>query len=322
MPRVKKVVDCKNENGQQLYQVKWESSWETAESLAGCQSLINEFWDYVHNCRHAGGFSPKQNKKPKLEIKQDQSTPLKQEPFSPVHSSHYNFGYISLLNSSVLSTEKFPIGQELMGNVFLSTPERIKIKKENQTDVAYPNFQQSNVSIIQQANNKMSNIQQPNIQQSSTKQSNIQQFNIQQVTKTESSNESDYSFSSASSPLSNQNKGVGRGKGRGLQFGQALNHGTPNKQLNAATKLDEPGALSSSTLEGFVVSWENENPHCRIVFLCRSCNKEMNYKLKGNWKAHFITHMDVKPFQCEICNLSFAQKIQLIKHMAKKHNIN
>ncbi|XP_065669868.1 zinc finger protein 846 isoform X4 [Hydra vulgaris] len=313
MPRVKKVVDCKNENGQQLYQVKWESSWETAESLAGCQSLINEFWDYVHNCRHAGGFSPKQNKKPKLEIKQDQSTPLKQEPFSPVHSSHYNFGYISLLNSSVLSTEKFPIGQELMGNVFLSTPERIKIKKENQTDVAYPNFQQSNVSIIQQANNKMSNIQQPNIQQSSTKQSNIQQFNIQQVTKTESSNESDYSFSSASSPLSNQNKGVGRGKGRGLQFGQALNHGTPNKQLNAATKLDEPVSNTAKYYEKVIESWNH--PHVKIILVCRVCNKEQKSTNPLTWKLHFLTHSESKPYNCNVCGRGFVQTTAFKLHM-------
>lgn len=67
-----------------------------------------------------------------------------------------------------------------------------------------------------------------------------------------------------------------------------------------------------SNVNAIVANWDN--PFCRIAFLCRVCNKEMNIKYRGNWKAHFNTHTDVKPFKCNVCGKDFAQKIQLQKH--------
>lgn len=46
---IKKIIDCKiNENGQQMYKVKWECTWEPAENLVTCQYLVDEFWSYVN----------------------------------------------------------------------------------------------------------------------------------------------------------------------------------------------------------------------------------------------------------------------------------
>jgi len=49
---IKKIIDCKiGEDGQQLYKVKWQATWEPAESLVTCQHLIDEFWSYVNTVK-------------------------------------------------------------------------------------------------------------------------------------------------------------------------------------------------------------------------------------------------------------------------------
>lgn len=48
---IKKIVDCKVENGRQMFKVKWAPTWEPAENLAGCQHLINKFWSHVNSVK-------------------------------------------------------------------------------------------------------------------------------------------------------------------------------------------------------------------------------------------------------------------------------
>lgn len=43
----KKVIDYKVYNGKQYYKVKWESSWESEESLTEYQDLVDQFWQFV-----------------------------------------------------------------------------------------------------------------------------------------------------------------------------------------------------------------------------------------------------------------------------------
>jgi len=50
---IKKIIDCKiAEDGQQLYKVKWQATWEPAESLVSCQHLIDEFWSFVNKVKN------------------------------------------------------------------------------------------------------------------------------------------------------------------------------------------------------------------------------------------------------------------------------
>lgn len=50
---------------------------------------------------------------------------------------------------------------------------------------------------------------------------------------------------------------------------------------------------------------------------CKTCFKA--FSSNSSLRKHEFTHMDVKPHKCDICNVSFAQKIQLRLHN-KKHN--
>lgn len=46
---IEKIIDCKmGDEGQQMYKVKWQSTWEPVENLAGCQNLVDEFWSHVN----------------------------------------------------------------------------------------------------------------------------------------------------------------------------------------------------------------------------------------------------------------------------------
>lgn len=50
---------------------------------------------------------------------------------------------------------------------------------------------------------------------------------------------------------------------------------------------------------------------------CKTCLK--TFSSNSSLRKHEFTHMDVKPHKCDLCNVSFAQKIQLRLHN-KKHN--
>lgn len=49
---IKKIIDCKiNEDGKQMFKVKWEPTWEPAENLSSCQHLIDEFWSFIYKSK-------------------------------------------------------------------------------------------------------------------------------------------------------------------------------------------------------------------------------------------------------------------------------
>lgn len=55
----------------------------------------------------------------------------------------------------------------------------------------------------------------------------------------------------------------------------------------------------------------------KTIPTCKTCFK--TFSSNSSLRKHEYTHLDVKPHKCEICNASFAQKIQLRLHN-KKHN--
>ena len=130
-------------------------------------------------------------------------------PFS-ISSQNTNFGCISSLTSPTLITNsKFlykqysinsALSANVIANVCLSTPEKYKFQKENQTEEMQP---------------------------------------FQQPIKTEPNFESPCSFSPVNSPLHKQVKSWAKGKGSRSQVAQNLYQGTPNKQLYASTKSDD-----------------------------------------------------------------------------------
>lgn len=48
---IKKIIDCKIANGQQMYKVQWEPTWEPAINLQGFPDLIDDFWSLINNAK-------------------------------------------------------------------------------------------------------------------------------------------------------------------------------------------------------------------------------------------------------------------------------
>jgi len=54
-------------------------------------------------------------------------------------------------------------------------------------------------------------------------------------------------------------------------------------------------------------------------YTCTKCEK--TFSRAGNLRAHMLIHSGVKPFPCKLCDKECREKIQLIKHLKKKHGI-
>jgi len=54
-------------------------------------------------------------------------------------------------------------------------------------------------------------------------------------------------------------------------------------------------------------------------YTCTKCQK--TFSRAGNLRAHKLIHTGVKPFPCKLCDKECREKIQLIKHLKKKHSI-
>lgn len=62
---------------------------------------------------------------------------------------------------------------------------------------------------------------------------------------------------------------------------------------------------------------ENVNPDPTPKFLCDKCPKSFHnmYHLK----RHLITHSDVRPFECKLCNQGFKRRDKLVSHFKRMH---
>ena len=54
-------------------------------------------------------------------------------------------------------------------------------------------------------------------------------------------------------------------------------------------------------------------------FQCETCSK--TFSRKGSLRTHKLLHSGMKPFPCPLCDKKCREKIQLIKHLLKKHQI-
>jgi len=54
------------------------------------------------------------------------------------------------------------------------------------------------------------------------------------------------------------------------------------------------------------------------VYSCKHCGKVLSSR--GNLKKHEIIHLNVKPWQCKDCNLTFNQARDLKTHQMQKHS--
>lgn len=61
------------------------------------------------------------------------------------------------------------------------------------------------------------------------------------------------------------------------------------------------------------------NPYVRNVFLCKTCNRELQWKSRGAWKTHYESHLDIKRFGCYVCQKPFRLKGDLKTHITRVH---
>lgn len=54
-------------------------------------------------------------------------------------------------------------------------------------------------------------------------------------------------------------------------------------------------------------------------FKCSSCPR--TFQVKGQWEKHERTHMDEKPFRCELCQMSFKSEDSVRLHHRNKHGV-
>lgn len=74
---IKRILECKIENGQQMYKIEWETTWEPAETLAFCQHMIDDFWSLVNKAKSKEHLAQKHlNLKPKAFLLQSPSNLL------------------------------------------------------------------------------------------------------------------------------------------------------------------------------------------------------------------------------------------------------
>ena len=77
---IEKILDCKSENGQQFYKIRWACTWEPAENLQGCQQLVDDFWNKMNSFKMNQQIAETQ-RGPALNVKIEQ---LSQEDKSEV----------------------------------------------------------------------------------------------------------------------------------------------------------------------------------------------------------------------------------------------
>jgi len=58
----------------------------------------------------------------------------------------------------------------------------------------------------------------------------------------------------------------------------------------------------------------------KTPFQCETCSKK--FSRSGTLRQHKLIHTGIKPFSCHFCERKFREKVQLINHLKKKHNVD
>ncbi|XP_066915819.1 zinc finger protein sens-like isoform X5 [Clytia hemisphaerica] len=274
---IKKIVDCKiDQTGKQLYKVKWEATWEPADSLSSCQHLIDEFWGFVNKAKTNEDIAQQHRKRMRLDPSAGQN------------------GTVGLGPHHMLSEDSKDEVQRLIARTnatqpgSLMTPSDLLNTQQNQMGVPRTPTRAPQSPFAQ--NTRMPFSQSPG------------QFNQQQQ-----------QFGSPQTGFPNQSPMSSpstRGKAPG--FGKPASN-IKSEQDESVIGRTPANASTAKYIEAF------NNPYVKILLACKICSKEMPIKYPGNWKQHFLSHSDAKPFQCQHCEKSFIRGDRLKNHIVKHH---
>ncbi|XP_066915824.1 zinc finger protein sens-like isoform X10 [Clytia hemisphaerica] len=289
---IKKIVDCKiDQTGKQLYKVKWEATWEPADSLSSCQHLIDEFWGFVNKAKTNEDIAQQHRKRMRLDPSAGQN------------------GTVGLGPHHMLSEDSKDEVQRLIARTnatqpgSLMTPSDLLNTQQNQMGVPRTPTRAPQSPFAQ--NTRMPFSQSPG------------QFNQQQ--QQFGSPQTGFPNQSPMSSPSTRGKAPGFGK-PASNIKSEQDESKKNRGLNPP-----PGAgISSTTNAGAVKYVESfENPYVKIILACKICSKEVNMKRTDTWKVHYFTHIsnENKPHKCPHCDQGFIQPALLNKHMQKKHGV-
>ncbi|XP_066915816.1 zinc finger protein sens-like isoform X2 [Clytia hemisphaerica] len=287
---IKKIVDCKiDQTGKQLYKVKWEATWEPADSLSSCQHLIDEFWGFVNKAKTNEDIAQQHRKRMRLDPSAGQN------------------GTVGLGPHHMLSEDSKDEVQRLIARTnatqpgSLMTPSDLLNTQQNQMGVPRTPTRAPQSPFAQ--NTRMPFSQSPG------------QFNQQQ--QQFGSPQTGFPNQSPMSSPSTRGKAPGFGK-------PASNIKSEQDESGKKAKcrvISSSQSNSSSSIVSSLKYLENfSNPYVRLVVLCKICSKEQTMTSAGNWKQHYFTHVseEEKPHRCDICHKGFITAPHLKKHL-KQH---
>ncbi|XP_066915827.1 zinc finger protein 236-like isoform X13 [Clytia hemisphaerica] len=286
---IKKIVDCKiDQTGKQLYKVKWEATWEPADSLSSCQHLIDEFWGFVNKAKTNEDIAQQHRKRMRLDPSAGQN------------------GTVGLGPHHMLSEDSKDEVQRLIARTnatqpgSLMTPSDLLNTQQNQMGVPRTPTRAPQSPFAQ--NTRMPFSQSPG------------QFNQQQ--QQFGSPQTGFPNQSPMSSPSTRGKAPGFGKPASnikseqdeSKVRQSPSQGKSNGQTNSHTM---------KVIESF------NNPYTKLIIVCKVCDKKSS-KFQHDWKTHYLSHVsdDQKPHQCKICNRGFIKPGLLTKHMEKVHGVS
>ncbi|XP_066915820.1 early growth response protein 1-like isoform X6 [Clytia hemisphaerica] len=273
---IKKIVDCKiDQTGKQLYKVKWEATWEPADSLSSCQHLIDEFWGFVNKAKTNEDIAQQHRKRMRLDPSAGQN------------------GTVGLGPHHMLSEDSKDEVQRLIARTnatqpgSLMTPSDLLNTQQNQMGVPRTPTRAPQSPFAQ--NTRMPFSQSPG------------QFNQQQ--QQFGSPQTGFPNQSPMSSPSTRGKAPGFGK-------PASNIKSEQDESERKRKLSTPSTLSSTTNNSNNPFENWDNPYVIVRFHCRICDKELPNK--NYWKTHNGLHAN--NHKCNICGRSFGTSSNLKRH--------
>ncbi|XP_066915834.1 zinc finger protein sens-like isoform X19 [Clytia hemisphaerica] len=282
---IKKIVDCKiDQTGKQLYKVKWEATWEPADSLSSCQHLIDEFWGFVNKAKTNEDIAQQHRKRMRLDPSAGQN------------------GTVGLGPHHMLSEDSKDEVQRLIARTnatqpgSLMTPSDLLNTQQNQMGVPRTPTRAPQSPFAQ--NTRMPFSQSPG------------QFNQQQ--QQFGSPQTGFPNQSPMSSPSTRGKAPGFGKpASNIKSEQDESRGTPKKATNGLSDL--------KFLENFDNPFVKVSVFCKVCSKEQSLKYQHTWK--RHFLTHASD--SEKPHKCQHCSRSFVQSTQLKSHMksAHKHSV-